>query len=290
MIPDVDNDSPVYLNGDYLRLGDARISVLDRGFIFGDGIYDVVPAYSGRPFRMDSHLARLERSMAAIGIRCRQTRADWEDIIRTLIARSGLGDCVVYMQVTRGVARRDHAFPAGVEPTVFCMVSPFKRPDAALRERGLSVVGIVDQRWLRCDIKTVSLLGNVLARQAALEAGVDDVIQFRDGFLSEASAANIWVVKDGVLLAPPRSNFILEGIRYGLMEELARDTGVPFAARPIRREEVEQADELLLTSATKEVLPITRYEGRPIGGGVPGPVYARLRAAYDAVIAACEAA
>lgn len=286
MIPNVDNDSLVYLNGDYVRLGDAKVSVLDRGFIFGDGIYDVVPAYAGKPFRMDGHLARLERSMAAIGIRCGLGRADWEGIVRQLIDRSGLGDCMVYIQVTRGVARRDHGFPEGVEPTVFCMVSPFKRPDATLREEGLSAIGIPDQRWLRCDIKSVSLLGNVLARQAAVEAGVDDAIQFRDGLLSEGSAANIWVVKDGTLLAPPRDNLILEGIRYGLMEELARDTGTPFVARPIAQAEVASADELLLTSATKEVLPITRYDGRPVGDGRPGPVYARLRAAYDAVIAA----
>lgn len=286
MIPDVDNESLVYLNGEYVRLADAKVSVLDRGFIFGDGIYDVVPAYSGKPFRMEGHLARLERSMAAIGIRCKLTRTDWEGIVRELIDRSGLGDCMVYIQVTRGVARRDHAFPKGVEPTIFCMVSPFRRPDAAAREQGLSAIGIPDQRWLRCDIKSVSLLGNVLARQAAVEAGVDDVIQFRDGWLSEGSAANIWVVQGGTLLAPPRDNLILEGIRYGLLEELARDTGVPFVARPITQQEVSAADELLLTAATKEVLPITRYDGRPVGNGRPGPVYARLRAAYDAVIAA----
>jgi len=286
MIPNVDNDSLVYLNGEYLRLGDAKVSVLDRGFIFGDGVYEVVPAYGGKPLRMDAHLARLERSMAAIGIRCGLRRADWENRVLELIARAGPADCMAYIQVTRGVAKRDHGFPEGVEPTVFCMVSPFKRPDAALRERGLSAIGAPDQRWLRCDIKSVSLLGNVLARQAAVEAGVDDVIQFRDGYLSEGSAANIWVVKGGTLLAPPRGNLILEGIRYGLMEELAQQCGIPFQMRPITEAEVASADELMLTSATKEVLPITRYDGRPVAHGGPGPVYARLRAAYDAVIAA----
>lgn len=286
MIPDVDHDAIVYLNGEYLKLGDARVPVLDRGFIFGDGIYDVVPAYEGRPFRMGEHLARLERSMAAIGIVCGLRRADWEGIVHELIARSGLGDCVVYIQVTRGVARRDHAFPQGITPTVFCMVSPFRRPDAGLREQGLSAIAIPDQRWLRCDIKSISLLGNVLARQAAVEAGVDEAIQFRDGHLTEGAAANIWVVKGGVLLAPPRGSLILEGIRYGLMEELARGCGILFQARPITREEVATADELMLTSATKEVLPILSFEGRPVADGRPGPVYARLRAAYDAAIAA----
>lgn len=286
MIPNVDNDSLVYLNGERVRLRDAKVSVLDRGFIFGDGVYDVVPAYDGKPLRMDAHLARLERSMAAIRISCGLQRPDWERIVLDLIQGSGLGDCMVYIQVTRGVAKRDHGFPSGVEPTIFCMVSPFTRPDAALRENGLSAIGVTDERWLRCDIKSVSLLGNVLARQMAIDAGVDDVIQFRDGHLTEGSAANIWVVRNGMLLAPPRDNLILEGIRYGLMDELAEACGIPFEARPISEAEVASADELMLTSATKEVLPITRYNGQPVADGKPGPVYARLRSAYDAVIAA----
>jgi D-alanine transaminase len=286
MIPNVDNDSLVYLNGDFVRLGDAKVSVLDRGFIFGDGVYDVVPAYRGKPFRMEAHLARLERSLAAIGIQCDLQRADWERIVLELIERSRLGTCFVYLHVTRGVAKRDHGFPEGIAPTVFCMVAPFTPPDAALRERGLSTIGKTDERWLHCDIKSISLLGNVMARQAAVEAGVDDVIQFRNGHLTEGSAANIWVVRNGVLLAPPRGKLILEGVRYGLMEELAERCGIPFEARPITEAEVLAADELMLTSATKEVLPITRYNGQPVGDGKPGPVYARLREAYDAVIAA----
>jgi len=289
MIPDVDPNAVAYLNGEYIRLADARVSVLDRGFIFGDGIYDVVPAYGGRPFRMAEHLARLDRSMDAIGLASPMARADWEAIIHELIRCSGLGDCMVYMQVTRGVARRDHAFPAGVQPTVFCMVSPFKRPDAALRERGLSAIGIPDERWQRCDIKAISLLGNVLARQAAVEAGVDDVIQFRDGKLTEASAANIWVAKGGTLVAPLRDRYILEGIRYSLIEALAVQCGIPFESRPVNADEVASADELMLTSATKEILPITRYNHQPVGDGQPGPVYTRLRAAYDDAIAAIEA-
>ncbi|UYO94055.1 D-amino acid aminotransferase [Pollutimonas sp. M17] len=286
MIPDVDNDSIVYLNGQYVRLGDATISVLDRGFIFGDGIYDVVPAYNGKPFRMDGHLARLERSLAAIGIKVDFQRSDWEALVQDMLKRSGLSDCMVYLQVTRGVAKRDHAFPANTAPTVFCMVSPFKRPDAKAREQGLSAVGIPDIRWLRCEIKSVSLLGNVLAKQHAVDAGVDEVLQFRDGFLSEGSSCNIWVAKDGVLLAPPRSNLILEGIRYGFVEELADQAGIAFNARPVSQQEVDAADELMLSSATKELLPITTYNGKPVGGGKPGPIYAALRAGYDKAIAA----
>ncbi len=286
MIPDVNGDSVVYLNGDYVRLADAKISVLDRGFIFGDGIYDVVPAYNGKPFRMDGHLARLERSLAAIDIKVGLGRGDWEQIVSDLIQRSGLADCMVYIQVTRGVAKRDHGFPKNATPTVFCMVSPFVRPNGAAREQGLSVVSIPDVRWLRCEIKSVSLLGNVLAKQHAVDAGVDEVVQFRDGYLSEGASCNIWVVKDGVLLAPPRSNLILEGIRYGLLEELAAGAGIQFNARPISQQEVENADELMLSSATREVLPITSYNGKPVGTGKPGKVYSSLRAGYDKAIAA----
>lgn len=286
MIPNVDNDSLVYLNGDYVRLGDAKVSVLDRGFIFGDGIYDVVPAYNGKPFRIDGHLARLERSLAAIGISTPLQRSDWEALVSDLLQRSGRGDCMVYIQVTRGVAKRDHAFPANVSPTIFAMIAPFSGPDATLRSQGLKAVGMEDLRWLRCEIKSISLLGNVLAKQHAVDQGVDEVLQFREGYLTEGASCNIWVVKDGVLLAPPRSNLILEGIRYGLLEELADAAGVPFNARPISRDEVDNADELMMTSATKELLPITTYDGRPVGNGQAGPVYAALRAGYDQAIAA----
>lgn len=286
MIPDVDCDSIVYLNGDYVRLGDAKISVLDRGFIFGDGIYDVVPAYNGKPFRMDGHLARLERSLASINIQVDLKRNDWEQLVENLIQRSGLGDCMVYIQVSRGVAKRDHAFPKNVQPTVFCMVAPFVRPSAAAREQGYATVSMPDIRWLRCEIKSVSLLGNVLAKQFAVDAGVDEVLQFRDGYLSEGASCNIWVVKDGVLMAPPRNNLILEGIRYSLLEELAAAAGIPFDARPISQQEVDNADELMLSSATKEVLPITTHNGKPVGTGKPGKVYQALRAGYDTAVAA----
>lgn len=286
MIPDVDCDSIVYLNGDYVRLGDAKISVLDRGFIFGDGIYDVVPAYNGKPFRMEGHLARLERSLASISIKVNLTRHDWEQLVENLLKRSGQGDCMVYIQVSRGVAKRDHAFPKDTAPTVFCMVTPFKRPSTEVRENGYAAVSMPDIRWLRCEIKSVSLLGNVLAKQHAVDAGVDEVLQFRDGYLSEGSSCNIWVAKDGVLMAPPRNNLILEGIRYSLLEELAAAAGIPFEARAISQQEVDNADELMLSSATKEILPITTYNGKPVGTGKPGRVYQLLRAGYDTAVAA----
>src|SRR5690606_28929529 len=238
----------------------------------------------GKPFRMEGHLARLARSLAAIGIQADMTPAQWEALVTDLIARAGNGDCMVYLQITRGVAKRDHAFPNNVAPTIFAMVTPFKRPSAALREKGMSAVAIPDIRWLHCEIKSVSLLGNVLAKQHAVDAGVDEVLQFRDGFLTEGSSCNIWIAKDGRLLAPPRSNLILEGIRYGLLEELTSAAGIEFEARPIARSEVDIADEIILTSASKEILPITHFEGKPVGQGVPGPVYTTLRAAYDRAI------
>jgi len=287
MIPGVSPDTMVYLNGDLLPITEAKISVLDRGFIFGDGIYEVVPVYGGKPFQMAGHLARLARNLAALRIASPFDPADWQSLVYRLIALGPQPDCVVYLQVTRGVAKRDHAFPPGaLVPTVFGMASPFTRPTPQAREQGLTAIAIDDERWLHCDIKSISLLGNVLAKQRAIDAGVDEVVQFRDGFLTEGASCNIWVVRDGKLLAPPRNHLILEGIRYGLLAELAQEVGVPFEARTISRQEVQAADELLLTSATREVLPLISLGGQPVGEGQPGPVYARLRAAYDARIAA----
>jgi len=287
MIPGMPGDSQVYLNGEFTRADQAKISVLDRGFIFGDGIYEVVPVYDGKPFRMTEHLDRLDRSLKALSIPQPMPRADWVALVGELVRRSATPTCIVYLQVTRGVYKRDHAFPAQpVTPTVFGMATVFNPPSAAQREQGVSLIGIPDERWLHCEIKSVSLLGNVLARQQAVEAGADEVAQFRDGYLTEGSSSNIWVVSGGKLLAPPKNNLILEGIRYGLMGELAAARGIAFEARRITQEEVAAADELLVTSATKEVLPATTYNGKPVGSGKPGPVYQQLRAEYDARIAA----
>ncbi|WP_144631468.1 D-amino acid aminotransferase [Bordetella genomosp. 13] len=290
MIPGMPGDSQVYLNGAYLRVDEAKVSVLDRGFILGDGIYDVVPVYQGKPFRIDGHLDRLQRSLAALRIAAPMDRAGWTEVVRELAARCPHPHCIVYLQVTRGVAKRDHAFPlVAIEPTVFGMATPFTPPSAEVLARGMRAISVADERWLHCEIKSISLLGNVLARQQAAEAGVDEAVQFRDGWLTEGSSSNIWVVAGGTLLAPPRDNLILEGIRYGLLAELAQEAGVPFEARRISREEVHAADELLVTSAAREVQPLLELDGKPVGDGKPGPVFARLRAGYDARIAALQA-
>ena len=274
-------EQTVYLNGAFMPLSEAKVPVLDRGFIFGDGVYDVVPAYDGVPFRWDEHLARLKRSLGKVRIDNPLDDAGWTQLVSDLLARHAWPDQFVYLHVTRGVARRDHMFPAGIEPTVFAMSSEFKPVSRQAIEKGITAITLPDERWLHCDIKSISLLGNVLARQAAADSGAFECLMFRDGFLTEGSSSNIWAVIDGKLLAPPRNTLILEGIRYGLLEELARAQNVPFDIRRITRGEVLNAGELMATSATKEILPITILDGKPIGDAAPGPVYRKLFDAYQ---------
>ncbi|MEC5408398.1 D-amino acid aminotransferase [Paraburkholderia sp. MPAMCS5] len=289
---DVSLEPIVYLNGEVVPLSEARVPVLDRGFIFGDGIYEVAPLYAhagGRTaFRFEHHLARLARSLAKIGIANPFDNVGWRALIERVVAvneaQAGLStsqDAIAYIQITRGVAKRAHAFPAGIQPTVFVMVTPLNLPDAAQRAAGVRCVSAEDRRWLHCDIKSVSLLGNVLMAQYAAENDAFETIQLRDGLLTEGSSSNVWVVKDGVLAAPPRSHKILEGIRYGLIEELAAECGIRFDAREITEAEVRAADELIVSSATKEVLPVTQLDGQPVGEGKPGAVFAALYAAYQ---------
>jgi len=277
-----------YLNGEFQPLAEAKVSVLDRGFIFGDGIYEVVPVYYRKPLRFDHHMARFERSTGEIGLANPMSRAQWLALVTELVARNRGERQFDYWQVTRGPARRDFAFPKDAVPTVFAMSTPFIRPSQAQRTQGLAAVTRRDERWLRCDIKSVSLLGAVLARQYATEQGADEVVQLRDGILTEGSASNMWVVKDGTLIGAHRDHLILEGIRYGFIEELCRQCGVPFKVARLTGEEVAAADELMLSAATRGILPITRLDGRPFGSGVPGPVYAALRAGYDAAIEALK--
>ena len=281
------NDPIVYLNGEMTPLSEARIPVLDRGFIFGDGVYEVIPMYARKPFRGTHHIARLFRSLGTIGITNPHNEAEWLALIDRVVQANDLNDQIVYIQVTRGVAKRGHAFPKDpVTPTVFMMTSPLAVPSAEVRAKGVACVTLEDKRWLNCQIKSTSLLGNVLAAQYAAEHEVTEAIQFRDGFLSEASSSNVWIVKDGKLSAPPKDNLILEGIRYGLIEELCKSQGIVFEARRITREEVFGADEVLLSSATKEVLPVVTIDDQRVGDGKPGPVFAKLYAAYQAAKAA----
>lgn len=282
-------ETPCYLNGEFSTLRDAKISVLDRGFIFGDGIYEVVPAYAGKLFRFEQHMARLNRSLAELRIANPLRQEQWLEIIRKLIAdhaaASGSatrdGNQLIYIQISRGVAMRDHPMLPGLSPTVFIMVNPLKLPGAQQRADGVACVTADDFRWEKAHIKSTSLLGAVFSRQISVDAGALETVMFRGEHLSEASSSNVWVVKGGKVMGPPKDHLVLEGIRYGLIEEMCRAAGIAFELRPISRAEVLAADELLLSSATKEVLPVTRLDGQPVGNGKPGPIFATLYAAYQ---------
>ena len=269
----------------FRSLRDAKVSVLDRGFIFGDGIYEVIPVYGRRLFRFDEHMARLQRSLGKVRIANPHSRDGWLALVRALVAGQPADDQLVYLQVTRGVALRDHVMPEGITPTVFGMTSVLKPPSPEMRHHGVACVTARDFRWERGDIKSISLLGNVLARQISADHGATETLLFRDGWLTEASASNAWVVHDGALLGPPSGEHVLEGIRYDLLAELCEETGIAFNLRPIAEADVLAADEVMLSSATKEILPVTRIDGEGVGHGAkrgkPGPVYARLFEAYQ---------
>ncbi len=271
----------IYLNGEYMPLAEARIPVLDRGFIFGDGVYEVIPVYSRRAFRLDEHLQRLQHSLDSIRLPNPYTPAQWQTIIEHVIMLNPWEDQSVYLQVTRGVAPRDHAFPKDTPQTVFVMSNPLTTPPARQRETGVSAVTALDNRWLRCDIKSTALLANVLLRQLAVDAGASETLLLREGYLTEGAASNIFVVRDGVLLAPPKDHRVLPGITYDVVLELAQQHAIRHEVREISEEEVRSADELWLTSSTKEVLPITRLDGQPVANGKPGPIYEVMYGYYQ---------
>jgi D-alanine transaminase len=278
-------DTPCLLNGQLLPLSQAKVSVLDRGFIFGDGVYEVIPVYGRRLFRFDEHMARLARSLDKLRIGNPHGRDEWLHQARLLIAGLPAEDQLVYIQITRGVAPRDHVMPEGVAPTVFMMTNPMKPATAEQRHHGVACVTARDFRWERGDIKSTSLLGNVLARQMSADRGAVETVMFRDGWLTEASGSNVWVVHEGALLGPPRSEHVLEGIRYELLQELCEEEGIGYNLRPIPEDDVRSADELMISSASREILPVTKLDDHLVGHGAmrgkPGPIYARLYEAYQ---------
>ena len=273
-----------HLNGEFLALRDARISPLDRGFLFADAVYEVMPVFAGRPFRFGPHFDRLTRSLAEIRLRDPHERDGWRALIAELIARNGGGDQYVYLQVSRGAELgRNHAPLPELAPTVFAFCAPLPKPPAGLLERGLACITAADLRWSRCDIKSVALLGNVLLRQLACDAGAQETILLRDGFLTDASASTVHVVRGGVLHTPPDSHWILPGTTRSVVEELATRIGLEWQATPVSEAELRGADEIWLSAATREVAPATSHDGRAVGAGVPGPVFRRMRAAFDAL-------
>ncbi|WP_293936835.1 D-amino acid aminotransferase [Iodobacter sp.] len=268
-----------FLNGRFEPLADLQISVLDRGFLFGDGIYEAIPVYNRHPLRLTEHLRRLADSLAAINMPNPYGAEEWASLIQKLIAQQSFADQSVYVQITRGPAfPRNHAFPTVTEPTVFMFADELLPPCKEAVANGVAAVSAADIRWLQCNIKAISLLANVLLKQQAVDAGVAETILFRDGYLQEGASSNILIVKEGVLLAPPPSNLMLTGITYDLVIELAKQHNMPLEVRAILQQEVLGADEVWLTSSSKEVLAVVSLDGKPVANGLPGPLYPMM---YD---------
>ena len=274
----------IYLNGSFMPIAEARVSVLDRGFIFGDGVYEVIPVYSRRAFRLAEHLKRLQYSLDGIMLPNPHSEREWTNILNSIVEQNEPEDQYLYLHITRGVARRDHAFPnPPVPPTVFVLSNPLTTPAAEQLQNGIACITVADNRWLRCDVKAISLLPNVLLRQTAVAAGCAEAVLIRDdAFLTEGAASNIFVVKDGKLLAPPKDNLMLPGITYDVILELAAANGIQYDVRKVMKSELFGADELLLTSSTKEVLAITTLDEKPVGDGKPGAMFEKLRRLYQA--------
>ncbi len=271
----------VYLNGEFMPLNEARVPVLDRGFIFGDGVYEVIPVYSRHPFRLAEHLRRLQNSLDGVRITNPLSDGEWVRLIAEIVTRNDGDDQSVYLQVTRGVAKRDHAFPKDAKQTIFLMSSPLTTPSAEQINDGVATISASDFRWLKCDVKSVSLLGNCLLKQMAVDAGVAETLLFRDGKLTEASSCNVFVVKNGVLLAPPKNNLMLPGITHDVVLEIAQAREFEFEVREVSEAETRDADEIWITSSTKEVLAVTSLDDRPVGSGKPGPLFQRMHALYQ---------
>ena len=275
----------VFLTGERMPIGMARVSVQDRGFQFGDGVYEYLPVYSRRPFRMAEHLTRLKASLAALQIANPNEDARWGEIIRQVIAANLWDDQGIYLQITRGVAPRDHAFPKGIKPTVYVCASALSTPSREQIDQGVAAITFDDFRWLRCDIKSTALLARCMLRDLAVQKGCVETILLRDGFLTEAAASNVMIVKNGQVLAPPKSHLMLAGITYDVVLELMEKSGVPHSVRPIKEEELRAADEVWLTSSSKEVLAVCRLDEHPVGNGPaagrPGPFFRRVHALYQ---------
>ncbi|UCH47856.1 MAG: D-amino acid aminotransferase [Betaproteobacteria bacterium] len=271
----------IYLNGEFMPIEKAVIPVLDRGFIFGDGVYEVIPVYARRPFRLGGHLARLQASLDSIRLKNPHHDSQWQKLIERLIELNESDDQSLYLQVTRGVAKRDHAFPETVTPTVFIMSNPLMPATADQIENGVGAITAPDNRWLRCDVKSTALLPNVLLRQLAADAGCAETLLLRDGMLTEGSASNAFVVSEGVVLAPPKSNLMLPGITYDVVLELAQANDVPLEVRNVSESELRGGEEIWITSSSKEVLPVTTLDGKAVGKGRPGPAFRRMHGLFQ---------
>lgn len=273
--------SIVFLNGNFLPEDEATISPLDRGFVFGDGVYEVIPVYGANLFRIEEHLQRLDNSLSAIRLKNPYTNQQWLKLFNSLIKENGNGDQSLYLQITRGKAVRDHAIPNDVVPTVFMMSSALKSPTQDVIENGISVVSCDDFRWTKCHIKSISLIANVLLRQYAVDNGAEESILIRDGKVTEGAASNIFVVVEGTLITPPKGPLLLPGITRDLILEIAQQNNIASAEATLTVEQLNQASEIMLSSSTKEILPVTQLDDNPVGNGKPGPIYNKLYSLYQ---------
>lgn len=271
----------VFLHGKLMPVEKACVSVLDRGFLFGDGVYEVIPVYAGKLFHLSAHLKRLSHSLAEIQLDNPYDEAAWIKILQSLVEKNGSGDLAVYLQVTRGVANRDHAFPSEACSTVFAMANPLKPVAENILREGVSTITLEDNRWLRCDIKSIALLGNVLLRQQAVEDGATEAILIRDGFVTEGAASNFFMVQNNEIITPPKSNLILPGISRDVVLELAKNHGFNTRESDVSEQMLSQADEIWLTSSTKAVLPVTKLDNQSVGSGKPGKVWKQMHNLYQ---------
>jgi D-alanine transaminase len=273
----------VWLDGRLMPLAEARISPLDRGFLFGDGAYEVLPIYGGRAYRFDAHMQRLDRSLAAIRMQPPLDRDGWLAAFGALVHGNGGGDQLLYVQVTRGAEpERNHVPQPGTRPTIFASVQKLPVIPAAAIEMGVAAITAEDIRWSRCDIKSTSLLGNVLLRWLAADAGAAETILLRGGILTEGSASSVHVVQDGRIATPPQTNAVLPGTTRGVIFELAAREGIPSERRAVPEAELRVADEILIASAGGGIRAVTALDGMPVGAGAPGPVYRKIYAAFKA--------
>ncbi|MEJ2361731.1 MAG: D-amino-acid transaminase [Gammaproteobacteria bacterium] len=275
------SEAVVYLNGEYLPLAEARVPVLDRGFIFGDGVYEVIPAYGGKLFRLDEHLQRLQNSLDGIRIGNPCSSAQWQEILQQVLAQNPAEDSSVYLQVTRGVARRDHAFPADATPTVFVMANPLITTDEQAFNRGAEAITLDDIRWLHCNIKAIALLPNILMRQQAIDEGAAEAILIRDGEVTEGAASNVFIVSDNTIKTPPKGARLLPGVTRDLIVELANSHGLPLQEVNFSKEELLRADEIWISSSTKEIMPVVTLNHNAVGDGQPGAMARKLFAVFQ---------
>ena len=273
--------SIVYLNGQFIPAADARISPLDRGFVFADGIYEVIPVYQGRLFRLEDHLQRLDHSLDAIRLKQPLDHSQWRTVLVELIEKNGGGDLSIYLQITRGVALRDHAFPANTPPTVFAMANPLKPLSLDILNQGVAAICLEDIRWKYCHIKSIALLSNILLRQEALDKGAMEAILIRDGKITEGAASNVFIVIKGRLVTPPKGPYLLPGITRDLVLELAKGHGIAAQEADISLNDLQNADEIWLTSSTREIVPVTKLDGKPVKSAKPGPLWRQITQIYQ---------